>query len=44
VLSKRSKIGGPQGNDETYRVKIEKQKHALTKIQKIMEKAMHEHA
>ena len=44
VLSKRSKAGGPQGNDETYRVKIEKQKHALTKIQKIMEKAMHEHA
>jgi len=35
VLSKRSKLGGgggPGGNDESYRVKIEKQKHALTKI------------
>ena len=32
VLSKRSKLGGQLGADETYRVKIEKQKHALTKI------------
>jgi len=37
VLSKRSKL------DESYRVKMEKQKRDLSKIQKIMEKAMQEH-
>jgi hypothetical protein len=31
VLSKRSKLGG-QDNNESYRVKIEKQKNALSKI------------